>query len=183
MPLAVALRDAGYAVWVPEYRRVGDPGGGWPATWLDVVAAIKAIDTARDPQRGLIAVGHSAGGHLALMAATVENSPLDAVVALAPITDLTAYGAAEGSCQSMTARLMGASAEADEYRRASPSAYKLALPVQLLRGDLDPIVPASQLEVMAGAMQRVVPGAGHFDLVHPGTAAFPVLIQALETSL
>ena len=31
-PLASALAGAGFNVWVPEYRRVGDTGGGWPGT-------------------------------------------------------------------------------------------------------------------------------------------------------
>src|SRR5262249_8570876 len=36
--LSDALRDAGVATWNVEYRRLGDPGGGWPNTLTDVAA-------------------------------------------------------------------------------------------------------------------------------------------------
>ena len=52
-PLAEALAAAGFAVCLPEYRRVGQDGGGWPGTFDDVRAAV-----ARLP--GL--VGGAAGG-------------------------------------------------------------------------------------------------------------------------
>ncbi|WP_439378882.1 alpha/beta hydrolase family protein [Amycolatopsis lexingtonensis] len=61
----------GYAVWNIEYRRVGEPGGGWPGTFLDVAAAIDALDgldPALDTGR-VVFLGHSAGGHLAAWAA------------------------------------------------------------------------------------------------------------------
>jgi len=34
--LEQALADSGFAVWSIEYRRVGDDGGGWPNTYMDV---------------------------------------------------------------------------------------------------------------------------------------------------
>src|SRR3954467_6542067 len=37
---AAALRDDGFAVWNIEYRRLGNPGGGWPGTFLDVAVAL-----------------------------------------------------------------------------------------------------------------------------------------------
>lgn len=41
--LAAALADAGYAVCTPEYRRTGEPGGGWPGTFDDVAAAVDRL--------------------------------------------------------------------------------------------------------------------------------------------
>src|SRR5215813_14060546 len=38
--LAKDLAARGYAAWNIEYRRVGNPGGGWPGTFLDVARAI-----------------------------------------------------------------------------------------------------------------------------------------------
>ncbi|WP_370961740.1 alpha/beta fold hydrolase [Amycolatopsis sp. cg9] len=61
----------GYAVWNVEYRRIGEPGGGWPGTFLDVAAAVDALDgmdPALDTSR-VVLLGHSAGGHLAAWAA------------------------------------------------------------------------------------------------------------------
>src|ERR1700680_5009511 len=65
-----ALTRAGAATWNIEYRRVGDPGGGWPGTLDDVLhAAERLVSLAPryrlDVQR-LVAAGHSAGGQLAL---------------------------------------------------------------------------------------------------------------------
>ena len=110
---AAALATAGYVVWLPEYRRLGDAGGGWPGTFDDVGAAVDfvralaesepTVDTTR-----VIVAGHSAGGQLALWAGPTPrasrasigggNSPLSpvGVVTLAAITDLAAYGAASG---------------------------------------------------------------------------------------
>ena len=67
--LCAALKSAGIATWSIEYRRVGSTGGGWPASFQDVaegcdyVAALARnypVDLGR-----VIAMGHSAGGHLA----------------------------------------------------------------------------------------------------------------------
>ena len=64
----VALAEAGIAAWNVEYRCLGDPDGGWPGTFLDVVAAYAHVARLRDeypidPNR-VILIGHSAGGHL-----------------------------------------------------------------------------------------------------------------------
>jgi hypothetical protein len=81
-PLAEALAAAGFAVCTPEFRRTGQPGGGWPGSFDDVAAAVDvlpglvaaAVQEAggrADPGR-LVLAGHSAGGHLALWAAGRE---------------------------------------------------------------------------------------------------------------
>ena len=75
-PLAEALADSGFVVCTPEYRKVGQEGGGWPGTFEDVAAAVEllprlvagATDGLTDGSRVILA-GHSAGGHLALWAA------------------------------------------------------------------------------------------------------------------
>jgi acetyl esterase/lipase len=68
--LADALTVAGVATWSIEYRRVGDEGGGWPGTFQDVAdAADHLFEIASEYDLDLdrvAAVGHSAGGHLAL---------------------------------------------------------------------------------------------------------------------
>jgi len=42
-PLAWALAESGYSTWLPEYRRVGDAGGGWPGSLEDVAAALARV--------------------------------------------------------------------------------------------------------------------------------------------
>ena len=64
----------GWAVWNIEYRRLGE-GGGWPATFEDVAAAIDHLPLleAQLDLEGVTVIGHSAGGHLALWAAGRER--------------------------------------------------------------------------------------------------------------
>lgn len=180
LPLAGALREAGFDVWVPEYRRVGDAGGGWPGSWHDIVGAIQKVAGERTADRPLIAIGHSAGGHLALLAASRSDLSLTHVVGLAPIADLTAYGRGDNSCQTMTPQFMGGSPDAVDYSVASPSDIPLSVPVTIIQGDADPIVPPSQAATVPDARVVAVPNAGHFDLIHPATAAFPVLLRVLK---
>ncbi len=81
-PLAEALAEAGFVVCAPEYRRTGQRGGGWPGTFDDVAAAIDGLPAlvARATsglvdERRLVLAGHSAGGHLALWAASRHRLP------------------------------------------------------------------------------------------------------------
>ncbi|GGJ92150.1 hypothetical protein GCM10011583_24500 [Streptomyces camponoticapitis] len=100
------LVGRGYAVWNVEYRRVGEPGGGWPGTFLDVAAAVDALDgmdPALDTSRTLV-LGHSSGAHLATWTAHRGVLPPEApgagpritpvgVVSLAGVLDLKAADA------------------------------------------------------------------------------------------
>ncbi|MBO0813221.1 MAG: alpha/beta hydrolase, partial [Microlunatus sp.] len=73
-PLIMDLVSQDVAAVNVEYRRVGkDPvngGGGWPATFLDIAAAVDCLADRDDLDLGrVVAVGHSAGGQLAVWAA------------------------------------------------------------------------------------------------------------------
>ena len=75
-PLAEALAAAGFAVCTPEYRRTGQPGGGWPGTFDDVAAAVDALPGLVAAAAGgradlgrVVLAGHSAGGLVVLEAA------------------------------------------------------------------------------------------------------------------
>src|SRR6266702_1905690 len=77
--LAEDLTKRGYAAWNIEYRRVGNPGGGWPGTFLDVALATDylrelAPSYTLNLQR-VVPIGHSAGGHLALWLAARPRIP------------------------------------------------------------------------------------------------------------
>lgn len=204
---ADALARIGYVVWVPEYRRIGDDGGGWPGTFDDVGAAVDFVRTlatsepAIDTNRVIVS-GHSAGGQLALWAASrgkhekntvAEREPLQVagVVALAGITDLAAYGAASGGCNASVTPLMGGRPAdvPDRYRAVNPvELLPLGVPVALVHGDRDPIVPLSMATAFAqrstSAGDRVnvttITGAGHFDLIAPQTFAWPRVIEAFR---
>ena len=155
--LARDLRGRGWAAWNIEYRRVGD-GGGWPATFADVAAAIdhlRSVPAPLDLARVSV-VGHSAGGHLALWAASREHlaagapgapAPgeeplaLRAAVSLAGVCDLAgAYHAWRGG---PVQKLMGGSPEEvpERYAAADPMALlPPSSPVLLVHGLADQAV-------------------------------------------
>jgi acetyl esterase/lipase len=103
------LRQSGYAVWSIDYRRIGEDGGGYPGTFTDTADAIdklKEIAPAHNLDlRKLVAIGHSAGGHLATWSAArprlpktsplakPDPLPVTGVVSLAGINDLKSYRA------------------------------------------------------------------------------------------
>jgi acetyl esterase/lipase len=77
--LAVDLAGRGFAVLNVDHRAIGDPGGGWPGTFLDVSAAtdslLKLVDEYPLDLSRVIGVGHSAGGQLACWLAGREFLP------------------------------------------------------------------------------------------------------------
>lgn len=196
-PLATALTDHGFAVWAVEYRRVGQEGGGWPGTFEDISAAVDRLRDFRHPgmqkQKALF-LGHSAGGHLALWAAGRSRLSLDSelytenpylpagVVGLAAIADLQAYAQGSNSCQKVTPQFMGGSPAdfPDRYRKASPAVLGTDVPVVMLQGAADDIVPPGQASTMPEAQIVEFKGAGHFDLIHPYSPAFPRLVNILN---
>ena len=202
------LVKEGYAVWTPEYRRVGDEGGGYPNTFKDIQASVDFARTLADiyplDLEHVVIMGHSAGGHLALWLATQQNLakdsrlynpnplPLKGVIALAGITDLKAYDAIGNDCSTAVVKLMGGTAEAmgSQYYKGSPiNLLPTKVPVRLVHGDKDTIVPISQSEAFAekakakGGDVKVltIEGGGHFDMVSPYSEAWKVIKNELAT--
>ncbi|MFC2144367.1 alpha/beta fold hydrolase [Acidobacteriota bacterium] len=202
---ADALTAAGVATWSIEYRRVGDEGGGWPGTFQDVADAADylleiALEYDLDLDR-VAAVGHSAGGHLALWLAGRKwldgedplrgEAPLalNGVVALAGIPDLEAYAAPEGCGSAVSGLLGGEPSEVpDRLLRASPIAMvPFGVAQTLVIGEFDSIVPESQARSFADAARQMgdsvavttVLGAGHFELVDPSHGGFKVIRETV----
>ena len=180
IPMARTLALAGYNVWLAEYRRVGDAGGGWPGTLDDIALAIQRVATLGGEAPWL--VGHSAGGHLALWAAADPALPLKGVVALAAITNLAQYAQQEGSCPSMVAKFLGGSPESlpDRYAQVTVHDKVFLKPINLILGEADPIVSPDQLAGFAETNTQIIAESGHFDLVYPGTPAFDQVIETLR---
>lgn len=184
--LSTALADAGYAVWSLEYRRTGDAGGGWPGTFDDIMSGIAHIETlgrfAVDTDRFVIA-GHSAGGHLALLAGR-DMPSATAILGLAAITDIKAYAAGSNSCQMATTEFMGGTPQQQPaaYQAANPGEHPAHETTRLLHGASDTLVPVNQA-LMVGARTLFVEGGGHFDWLHPGTRSFRVLLATLQSVL
>ena len=205
--LADALRDAGFATWNVEYRRLDNPGGGWPGTFADIAAAMDVVrpianDHPVDLSR-VVAVGHSAGAHLALWAAArgrlpkssvlyrESPLPLRAAVALGGPGDLRAFRTYDdGICGGpVVDQLMGGAPEvmADRYAQGSP-AELLPLGVRqvLIVGLDDGVMPPPEREAYAAKATKVgdrveiveVPG-GHFEVIAPTSAAWPKVRDTL----
>lgn len=168
-PLASELTKLGIAVLSVEYRRIGDPGGGWPGTFNDIQLAIDHAKTLGHEQ--IFIAGHSAGGHLALWAAT-QNSELAGVIGLAAISNLAEYSKGTSGCQRATIDLMGGELQEvpARYQTHSPHQLEFSQPIHLIHGEKDPIVDI-QMSMDFCANQNcdltTLSGKGHFDVIDP----------------
>ncbi len=181
------LRRRGYVVWNIEYRRIDQPGGGWPGTYDDVRTAI-ALTTAKgrgwrsDPERTVI-LGHSAGGQLALWAAKAGGAPgLKGVVALGAITDLVSDS--ETACGPDGLPAM----RGPDPRYTSPyHMAPLGAPSVLITGQGDDTVPLAiarrygeHARALGDQAEVVAPPGGHVEEVSPGSEAWTAAVRAVE---
>lgn len=181
--LSTGLAQAGFNVWSIEYRRTGDLGGGWPNTYEDIQAGVIAsaqYNGAEFELANSVLVGHSAGGHLALLTGGAM-SELKGVIGLAAITDIEEYARGSNSCQTVTKDFMGGMPKdkPQQYSLANPSKQPLHLNSLLLQGTQDLIVPAFNLEKLNRKV-FMLDGVGHFDWIHPGSEAFKTLTFYLD---
>jgi len=206
--IAADLRAAGVAVWNIDYRGVDRAGGGYPGTFADVAAATDllagqakrhGLDTGR-----VVAVGHSAGGHLALWLAgrprlpkdsplrTAGPLPIAAVVSLGGLPDLEATAASpdNGCGTDVVARLTGG-----RYADTSvPRLLPLGIPQHLVNGREDGIIPlrlatgyvAEATAAGDRAELHTIPNTGHVELIAPETPAWAeakrIILAILESS-
>ncbi len=179
--LAEGIRNAGFAVALVEYRRLDDEGGGWPGSLDDVTTAVSVLAETTNPNynaENITLVGHSAGGHLALLASQPEqNLPIQGVIGLAAITDIEQYAAGESGCEQSAARFLATSP--DDARAMNPVHQTRHDNVVLLRGDADTIVGAEQMQ-LENSRTIDIADAGHFDVIHPDTLAFSMLLRVLQ---
>lgn len=182
-PLAGDLAARGWTVWNLEYRRLGN-GGGVPATLDDVAAGIDhlaeldGLDLTR-----VVAIGHSAGGHLAAWAATREapRVPLTGVVAQAGVLDLRL--ARELRLSDATVHRFLDALGDEELRAASPrERLPLTAPALLTHGAADDTVPlrmSREFATASGADLHVDPEAGHMEHLDPAHPLWQTVIAWL----
>ena len=206
------LAGRGWLAWNLEYRRVGSfrlgarwAGGGWPGTFADVAAGIDHIiqcpDTA-DPGR-VAALGHSAGGQLAMWAAARPGLPdgapgahpavvLRRVVSLAGVLDLTAAVEDPRLVVGGVAGLLGGRPDQvpDRYRLASPvERLPLGIPQMVVHGEDDRTVPPDHSREHARRAREagdvvdlaIVPRTGHMELIDPRSQAWATVVDWLAT--
>ena len=207
--MCIALRRLGIATWNLEYRRIGNPGGGWPNTFLDVAQGadhlrILAKQYPLDLKR-VISVGHSAGGHLALWLAArrrlQSGDPLAspdrvAIRGSAPIAGVVDLRRAWELRLSngVVAELMGGPPDklGDRYRSGSPiELVPLGIRVRLLHGTEDTVVPIEISNSYQKAANRagddarlvVLAGADHFAPVDPRSDHWPTVEKEVQALL
>nr|WP_227869909.1 alpha/beta hydrolase [Streptomyces otsuchiensis] len=177
-PFAGALAGHGIPVALVEYRRVGG-GGGHPETFDDIAAALTRFE---EP---VVLAGHSAGGQLALWAASRHPERVHHTVAVAPVADLELAerlelggGAVRDFLGEGWRELLP---ETDPLRLPAPAA-----PVTLVHGTKDAQVPLelslNYAERHPGQLLRL-PGVGHYAPFLPETPAFTTLALALRNLL
>jgi acetyl esterase/lipase len=206
--LCADLTSRGFATWNLEYRRVGNPGGGFPGTLRDVAAGVDHLrqlaTTHRLDLARVVTLGHSAGGHLAAWVASRSrvSDPslrgpdplrLAGMISLAGVLDLARAHALRLS-EGIVGELMNGAPDEQQARYALASPIAL-LPngVQqvLLHGTRDTTVPEElSLRYQAEAKRlgddsRFVPleGADHFELIDPKSAEWPRVVDAVTTLL
>jgi len=200
-PMADGLAEAGFVAVTPEYRRTGQAGGGWPGTLDDVGAALDALPSlleAAAPGRAdlshIVLTGHSAGGQLALWAASRRAAgalPVSGVVALAPVADLITADRTDLDDDAVRL-LLGGSHDAvpDRYAAADPvQLVPIGVRLIVLHGTADPWVPLEQSQAFAaaaaGAGDDVVltelPGQDHYALIDPLSPAWSQVLAAISS--
>ena len=179
--LADDLAARGIAAWNVEYRRL-DAGGGWPQSAEDVVAAIDHLADVDAPlalHEGVAVVGHSAGGHLALIAAAEGRAAR--AVGQAAVSDLE-----EARLLNLGRGVVDRFADGAPLDEASPICRApLPVPVLLVHGAQDDTVPASMSEAFAArggdVTLSVRAGEGHFEHLDPQSGAWAEVVAFLAS--
>ncbi len=173
--IAVDLARRGVNTWNIEYRRLGT-GGGWPASAHDVLTALEFT-----PRLGLdhvppTVIGHSAGGQLAVWAASRARPRVGRVIGLGAVTNLELH-ASTGMFGAVEARaLLDGGAPA----RVDPG----GVPLTLFHGDDDDLVSAEQPIEMAnrGSADLVEVAEGHFALIDPSKSHWDRVLALITQS-
>jgi acetyl esterase/lipase len=169
-----------WLAWNLEYRRLGE-GGGWPQTFEDVASGIANGPASDGPT---VAIGHSAGGHLALWAAA--QGLVTHAVSQAGVVDLHAADRLALS-RNAARELLGRAPYEDpeRWRTASPAALvPLGAPQLIVHGEDDDTVPASMSSSYAArdpnVELRLLPGVGHYEHLDPRSTAWATVREFLE---
>jgi acetyl esterase/lipase len=198
--VAADLATRGWTTWNIEYRRVGI-GGGYPFTLEDVAAAVDHLATLSDLDLSrVVAVGHSAGGHLAAWAAgrakLAAGSPgadpvvgVSGVISLAGAVDLVS-AARQRLGGGAAIEFLGGDPDQwpERYVVADPMAVvPIAAAVRAIHGRADEVVPIAQSAAYVEAARaggqdaELVPVEGdHMTVTDIASLAWPTVIKALE---
>jgi acetyl esterase/lipase len=201
----------GIAVWNVEYRRVDEEGGGYPGMYQDVATAVDRLkEEAAAHELDLtrvVAVGHSAGGHLAQWAASRHRLPagspayrsaplaIPQVISLGGLADLRNEEALiKSSCERDMVQLAGVASAArpDIFSDTSPAEMMPAgIRTVLVTGELDTVSPVRVAEDYARRARAagdaadvvVLPNASHYDEVAATSPAWKLVYAEIRKAL
>jgi acetyl esterase/lipase len=194
--ICAALARRGIATANVEYRRVGNPGGGWPGTFGDICSAFEFLVTRAEEHNidagRILIMGHSAGGELALCLAAREKR-ITGAIALAGVVDLHAAYELYLSNDAVAEFLGGSPKKVPKrYREADPMQLSVKVPQFLFHGSADNEVPPDFSRAYVAAKKKLsglkkesvrlveIAGAGHYELIDPRTSAW---LEVEETVL
>jgi acetyl esterase/lipase len=182
-PVCGALVTRGWAAFNLEYRRLGfGSGGGWPATCDDVAAGVRlAASLPQVDASRMVAIGHSAGGQLALWVAA-QGLGVRAVVSQAGVADLELAWDL-GLSGTVVERFLGG--DRDALAVASPRCLApLGVPSLALHGSEDDVVPVVVARSFADADPdcelRVLEGEDHFGHIDPANGLWRAAADWIE---
>ena len=178
--IARDLVARGWTVWNIEYRRLGGDGG-WPTTFEDVEAAIRALPVQASR---VVAIGHSAGGQLAVWAAA--EGLVDAAVSQAGALDLDELSRL-GTSEGVVNQLLGGTPDEvpHRYARASPRRrLPISVPLLLVHGERDDDVPVHISREFAAAAGDdcelvVIDDESHYEHLEPGSRCWAAVTEWL----
>ena len=182
--IARDLVARGWAAWNIEYRRLGD-GGGWPTTFSDVRTAIEALPV--EAER-VVAIGHSAGGQLAVWAAS--EGLVGEAVSQAGALDLDELSRL-GTSNAVVNALLGGTPDEVPHRYAEASPRRrlpIGAPLLLVHGERDDDVPVHVSREFADAAREagddcelvVIGDEGHYEHLEPGSRCWEAVTAWLE---
>ena len=209
--VAGALVAQGIAVWNVEYRRVDEPGGGYPGTYEDMHAALDSLQQ-HAPQyqldvKRIVAMGHSAGGQLVQWIAGRDKLPktsplyrdkylpINNIVSLGGLADLRhEKDLIKSSCERDIAQLAGsASTERPDIYSDTNAADLMpnGSRTVLATGELDTISPPrvahdyAAKAKLAGdhAEVLILPGASHYDEIAATSNAWRMILPVIKQML
>jgi acetyl esterase/lipase len=171
-PMAAALAAAGHPTALLEYRRIpADPD----AALADVSAGLRTVVESLGPP---VVVGHSAGGHLAILAAVEAGLTC---LALAPVADLALAERLDLDGGAVVDFLGQAAAQRPDL---DPAGLEPPLrQVTVVHGASDSVVPAAVAESFCDRTRArlvLLPDTGHFELIDPLSAAWPAVLSEVD---
>lgn len=182
--LCAALAKAGIATWNLEYRRAGNPGGGWPGTFEDITNGYRFLRQIAskyhlDLKRSVV-MGHSAGGHLAIALAG-HQPDVRGAISLAGVLDLTRAWELHLSHDAVVEFLGGTPTQVpDHYREADPMKLAVKAEQQLIHGTDDDTVPieisrtyVARKQVSEKVSLTELAKTGHYELIDPKSTIWP----------